>query len=50
MEKTGEMDLYLYVDGRGRMTCRVRCAAAQGWERTVLSASGWTAVLSGSRM
>ena len=20
MEKTGEMDLYLYVDGRGRMT------------------------------
>jgi len=48
MEKTGEMDLYLYVDGRGRMT--MHCAAAQGWERTVLSASGWTAVLSGSRM
>ncbi len=20
MEKTGEMDLYMYVDGRGRMT------------------------------
>ena len=42
MEKTGEMDLYLYVDGRGRMT--------MGWERTVLPVRGWTAALSSSRM
>ena len=51
MEKTGEMDLYLYVDGRGRMTMPRALRSRTGiWERTVLSASGWTAVLSGSRM
>ena len=50
MEKTGEMDLYLYVDGRGRMTMPRALRCRTGWERTVLSASGWTAVLSGLRM
>ena len=32
MEKTGEMDLYLYVDGRGRMTMprALRCRTGMG--------------------
>ena len=32
MEKTGEMDLYLYVDGRGRMTVPsvLRCRTGMG--------------------
>ena len=50
MEKTGEMDLYLYVDGRGRMTIPSALRCRTGWGRTVLSAPGCTAVLSGSRM
>ena len=50
MEKTGEMNLYLYVDGRGRMTVPSVLRPAQGWERTVLSAPGCTAALSSLRM
>lgn len=32
MEKTGEMDLYMYVDGRGRMTMprALRCRTGMG--------------------
>lgn len=32
MEKTGEMNLYLYVDGRGRMTIpsALRCRTGMG--------------------
>ena len=32
MEKTGEMDLYMYVDGRGRMTIpsALRCRTGMG--------------------
>ena len=32
MEKTGEMNLYLYVDGRGRMTMprALRCRTGMG--------------------
>ena len=49
MEKTGEMDLYLYVDGRGRMTMPRALRYRTGMGRTVLSASGWTAVFCASK-
>lgn len=38
MEKTGEMDVYLYVDGRGRMTMPRALRAAQGWKEQFVRA------------